>query len=107
MLLKEAQPTLQRLRRREPTGIECEPAALSTSLRELAVRAHRLVRSADELRSRSRCDADPGDLFNLEQELYELRSEIAHLERRLKAQNLADLAVYVSALRQRVAESLA
>jgi hypothetical protein len=106
MLLKEAQPTIQRLRRREPAGIESDPAALSASLRELAVRAHRLVRTADLLRSRSRSDADPGDLFNLEQELYELRSEIARLERRLKAQNLVDLAAYVSALRERVAEYL-
>jgi hypothetical protein len=107
MLLKEALPTLQRLRRREPTGFESDPAALSASLRELAVRAHRLVRSADELRSRSRSDADPGYRFNLEQELYELRSEIVQLERRLKAQNLGNLAAYVSALRQRVGEYLA
>jgi hypothetical protein len=107
MLLKEAAPTLQRPRRREPAVIESDPAALSASLRELAVRAHRLVRSADGLRSRSTSDADPGFRFNLEQELSELRCEIAQLERRLKAQNLVGLASYVSALRQRVAESLA
>jgi hypothetical protein len=107
MLLTEALPTLQRPRRREPVVIESDPAVLSASLRELAVRSHRLVRSADELRSRSMSDADPGFRFNLQQELFELRSEIAQLERRLKAQNLGDLAAYVSALRQRVAESLA
>jgi hypothetical protein len=107
MLLKEAIPTLQRPRRREPAVIESDPAALSASLRELAVRAHRLVRSADEIQSRPTSDADPGFRFNLEQELSELRSEIVQLERRLKAQNLGDLAAYVSALRQRVSDSLA
>jgi hypothetical protein len=106
MLLKEAISTLQRPRRREPAVIESDAAALSASLRELAVRAHRLVRSADEFRLRSTSDADPGYRFNLEQELFELRSEIGQLERRLKAQNLGDLAAYVSALRQQVAESL-
>jgi hypothetical protein len=106
MLLTEAKPTLQRPRRREPVVIESDPAALSASLRELAVRAHRLVRSADELRSRSTSDADPGFRFNLEQELFELRSEIVQLERRLNAQNLGGLVAYVGALRQRVAEIL-
>ena len=85
MLLKEAQPTLQRLRRHEPAVVAMIRPALSDSLRELAVRAHRLVRSTDELRSQPRSDADPGYLFNLEQELFELRSEIARLERRLQS----------------------
>jgi hypothetical protein len=107
MLLKEPQLTLQRPRRHAPAVFESDPATLSAMLRELAVRAHRLVRSVDELRSRSTSDADPGFRFNLEQELLELRSEIVQLERRLKAQNLGGLAAYVSALRERVADSLA
>ena len=106
MLLKEAQPTLQKPRRSEPAVIAHDPAALSDSLRELAVRAHRVVRSTEKSRSQPRSETDPGHLFNLEQELFELHSEIARLERRLKAQNLADLATYVSALRQRVEEYL-
>src|SRR5262249_39750157 len=77
MLLKEAQPTLQRPRRREPALIESDPATLSASLRELAVKAHRLVRSVDELHSQPASEADAGYCFNLDQELRELRSEIA------------------------------
>src|SRR5262249_17764642 len=102
----QTKPTLQRPRRREMVVIESDPAELSASLRELAVRAHRLVRSADELRSRSASEADPGFRFNLEQELFELRSEIAHPDVRLHAESLGGLAAYVAALRQRVAEIL-
>jgi hypothetical protein len=103
MLLKQAQP---KPRRREPAVVDHDPADLSASLRELAVRAHRLVRSADERSPQSRADVDPGFLFNLERELLELHTEIAQLERRLRAQNLANLVAYVSALRQRVEEYL-
>ena len=49
---------------------------------------------------------DPGFLFNLDRELLELHTEIAQLRRRLRAQNLADLVAYVSALRQRVEQYL-
>jgi hypothetical protein len=106
MLLKEAQPTSQKLRRREAAGVEHDPTSLSTTLRTLAVRAHRLVRVMDETRSRPASDADAGVLFNLERELIELDSEIIQLQRRLRAQDLGDLTVYVSALRQRVEEYL-
>ena len=37
MLLKEAQPTIHKLRRREAAGLEHDPASLSAELRELAV----------------------------------------------------------------------
>ena len=84
-----------------------DAATLSAALRELAVRAHRLVRFADELRSQPASETDPGFRFNLEQELFELRSELGRLERRLNAQNLSGLVSYVSALRQRVADALA
>jgi hypothetical protein len=106
MLLKEAQSTHQKLRRREPAGVEHDPAASSATLRELAVRAHRLVREMDDARSRPANDIDAGMIFNLERELIELRSEIIQLERRLRAQHLGGLAVYVLALKQRVDECL-
>ncbi len=106
MLLKEAQSTHQKLRRREPAGVEHDPAASSTTLRELAVRAHRLVREMDDSRSRPAREIEPGMIFNLERELIELGSEIIQLERRLRAQNLGGLAGYVLALRQRVEECL-
>ena len=108
MLLKEAQPTLQKPRRREPASVEHDPASLSAKLRELAVRAHRLVRAIDETRSRpasrARCRSalQPGT-----------RADRAATPRSssssgdFDAQNLGDLAAYVSALRQRVEEYLA
>jgi hypothetical protein len=107
MLLKEAQPTIHKLRRREAAGLEHDPASLSAELRELAVRAHRLVRATDGSRSQPTPDAQAGVLFNLGQELIELRSEIVRLEQKLRAQNLGGLLAYVSALRQRVEENLA
>ena len=103
MLRKQAQP---KPRRHVPAVVDHDPADLSASLRELAVRAHRLVRSADRSSPQSRSDVDPGFLFNLDRELLELNTEIAQLERRLRAQNLADLVAYVSALRQRVEQYL-
>jgi hypothetical protein len=107
MLLKEAQPTIHKLRRREAAGLEHDPASLSADLRELAVRAHRLVRAMDESRSQPSPDAQAGLLFNLERELIELRTEIIRLQQKLCAQDLGRLVVYVSALRQRVDEYLA
>jgi hypothetical protein len=106
MLLKEAQSSHQKLRRREPAGVEHDPAAASATLRELAVRAHRLVREMDDARSRPATDIDAGMIFNVERELIELRSEITQLERRLRAQHLGGLAAYVLALKQRVDECL-
>jgi hypothetical protein len=106
MLLKEAQATPQKLRRREPAVVEHDPASLSATLRTLAVRAHRLVRVMDETRSRPASDINAGELFNLERELTELDSEIIQLQRRLRAHDLGNLTAYVSALRQRVEEYL-
>jgi hypothetical protein len=106
MLLKEKQSTHQKLRRIEPAGVEHDPAASSAVLREVAVRAHRLVREMDDSRTRPTSEHNEGVLFNLERELIELRSEINQLERRLQAQDLGGLAAYVMALRQRVDECL-
>ena len=106
MLLKEAHPTIHKLRRREAAGLEHDPASLGAELRELAVRAHRLVRAMDETRSRPASDLDAGELFNLERELIELHSEIIQLQKRLCTQDLGTLAAYVSALRQRIEEYL-
>ena len=107
MLLKQALPTAQRARRRESIVVEHDPAALSASLRELAVRAHRLVRSADLQKLKTDTETDPGILFNLDREISELHTELVYLERRLGAQNLPGLVAYVAALRQRIEEYLA
>ena len=71
------------------------------------MRAHRLVRATDGSRSQPTPDAQAGVLFNLEQELIELRSEIIRLEQKLRRRTLAVSLAYVSALRQRVEENLA
>jgi hypothetical protein len=107
MLLKKAQPPVQRFHWRQPVSATQDPASLSASLRELAVRAHHLVRQLDDVRSQERVDSDGGVLFNLQQELIELRSEIVQLQRGLRAENLSSLAAYVSALRQKIDEYLA
>ena len=107
MLLKEAQPAHQKLRRREPASHTHDPATLSGEMRDLAVRAHGLVRAIDKLRSEPAPAAAAGVLFNLEQQLVELRAEIVRLERGLRTQNLDDLTAYVAALRQRVDEYVA
>jgi hypothetical protein len=107
MLLKEAQPTIHKLRRREAAGPEHDPASLGAALRELAVRAHRLVRTMDKARLHPAPRPDAGTLFNLERELVELRAEIVQLQRNLRAQDLGNLDTYVSALLQRVEEYLA
>ena len=106
MLLKEIQSTAQKLRRRETAVVEHDPASLGATLRALAVRAHQHVRLMDETRLRPASDLNAGELFNLERELIELHAEIVQLQRQLRAQNLGDLAKYVSALRQRVEEYL-
>jgi hypothetical protein len=95
--MKNAQPTLRKPPRRDIGHSELEPSKLGTTLRELAVRAHQLVRVLDT--------ADmPRE--EAEQELAEVHTQIVRLQRSLNAQQLSELATYVSALRQRVAECL-
>ncbi len=106
MLLKEAQPSLRKPLRREFVSGEHDPAALSSSLRELALRAHRLVRAGDVSRSELANATRANLSTDLEQELTELHAQIVQLQRRLPVQKFGDLALYVSALRQRVEERL-
>ena len=104
MYLKQAQPILRKPLRRDFGSADHDPAALSSSIRELALRAHDLVREADV------CKSEPGSGGNrsseLESLLTELHAQIVQLQRKLPVQNFGDLALYVSALRQRVEERL-
>jgi hypothetical protein len=92
-----AQPTLRKVLRRDQGSSDLDPAKLGATLRELSVRAHQLVRamaSADERGGESK------------KELAEIYAQIVRLQRSLNAHHLDELATYVAALRQRVAESL-
>jgi hypothetical protein len=107
MLLKEPQPTLRKPLRRELASGDQDPAALSSSIRELALRAYELVRAVDVCKSGSGAGDDGSRPTKLEYELIELHAQIVQLQRNLPAQKFGDLAQYVSALRQRVEERLA
>jgi hypothetical protein len=107
MISTRSQTTFRRPQRRDPTGGEHDPAKLSASLRELAIRAYRLVRD----RAGSDWERTPGTSAELsvdaDQSLREVHAQIIQLQRRLRAHDLHDLAAYVSCLRQRVEEELA
>jgi hypothetical protein len=94
--MKSAQSTLRKPPRREHGKSDFEPSKLGSTLRDLAVRAHQLVRDLDTSDSRA----------EKAQELAEVHAQIVRLQRVLNANQLDELATYVSALRQRVAECL-
>jgi hypothetical protein len=77
-----------------------DAGSLSIMLRELAVKAHRLVRQTDGPAS------SPGDAPSLTsssaRELSELHAQILELQNHIRAQALDGLAQYVLALRQEV-----
>jgi hypothetical protein len=77
-----------------------DPAGLSATLRELAVRAHRTVRAAESSAT------NPGAVAGLDsdshQELVDVHAQIVQLQRSLQTQSLDGLLPYVSALRQKV-----
>lgn len=75
----------------EPIEAKHDPARLGATLRDLAVRAHRAVRSPD---ARDAPDA--------RRELDDLRSSLAALQHSLRAQSLDGLVPYVAALRREV-----
>jgi hypothetical protein len=81
-----------------------DPASLSATLRELAVRAHHAVRATDG--SGSSPAAAMGPASDSDRELSELHAQIVQLQRSLVAQSLDGLAPYVSALRRKVEEHL-
>jgi hypothetical protein len=106
MILTQAPPDQRKARRCGHVSVY-DPSHLATSIRELAVRAHRLVRAADLagpmpcLRLRFAVASD------LDWELTDVHAQIARLERTLRTHGLDALAAYVWALRQKVEEYLA
>jgi hypothetical protein len=107
MLLKNAQPTLRKPLRRDLGSGDHDPAALSSTVRELALRAHQLVRAIDVRKPGPGGGTDATSPSELGYELTELHARIVQLQRKLPAQKFGELALYVSALRQRVEERLA
>jgi hypothetical protein len=95
IMMTRAQPTLRTPPRRDGGSgqFDLDAADLSATLRELAMRAHQLVRTTDAPKR--------------EHELTEVLGRIIQLQRSLDQQELGSLATYVSALRQRVEERLA
>jgi hypothetical protein len=98
MIMNQAQPTLGKPSLRDQGSGDLDPAKLSTTLRELAMRAHELVRATDA--------PGPGADGSAE-ELTEVHAQIVRLQRNLGSHQLDDLATYVVALRERVEECLA
>jgi hypothetical protein len=107
MLLKKPQPILHKPLRRELASGDHDAAILSSSIRELALRAHRLVRAVDVCRADGGAGTNADRYAKLKYELIELHAQIVQLQRKLPAQRFGDLALYVSALRQRVEDRLA
>ena len=97
MTMNQAQLTLRRPSLRDRGSSDLDPAKLSATLRELALRAHQLVRATDE--------SGPG-AERTEEELLEVHAQIVHLQRNLGSHHLDDLATYVAALRESVEERL-
>jgi hypothetical protein len=96
--MKNAQPTLRKPVRRNAGGGDLDPSKLGATLRELALRAHQLVRATD----------GPGSVpGETERQLEEVHEQIVHLQRSLGSHRLGELATYVTALRERVEERLA
>jgi len=102
MIMRQAQPTLRKPPRRDQGSSEHDPAKLSATLRELALRAHHLVRAVDGFASGESPDVD-----DPEQELTEVYDQMVQLQRNLRAHHLDGLANYVSTLRERIKECLA
>lgn len=96
MIVKEARhPVRKPLRGYSLSGHNQDPAQVSAALRDLAVKAHGLVRTSEDAGSVG-CQA----------ELKEVHQRILVLQRDLRAQRLDSLAKYVAALRERVEERL-
>jgi len=86
---------------------ESDPAYLSATLRDLALRTHQAVRTMGDARSGD----GPASLEVVvhspsRHDWTDLYSQIVQLERTLDAQHLDSLASYVAALRQQVENCL-
>jgi hypothetical protein len=100
MIVKESRHSARKSTHRYPSGHDQDVAQISASLRELAVRAHRLVRTSE--------DADFAAISDENRaELIDVHTRIVELHRQLGAQRLSQLGSYVSALRERIQERLA
>jgi hypothetical protein len=96
--MKQAQPTFQKLPQRDMRTSDLDPAKLSTTLRELTLRAHQLARAVDA--------SGPSGADLKYEDLMKVHAQILGLQRSLGLHHLDDLAIYVSALRARVEEYL-
>ena len=102
MITRQVKPTLRKPSRRDQGTGDHDPAQLSASLRELALRAFQLVRARDNSAS------ELGQGVNCsEKELNDVHGQIVQLQRALRAHHMDDLAAYVTALRERVEDCLA
>jgi hypothetical protein len=102
MITRQAKTTLRKPPRHDQGSSDHDPAQLSASLRELALRAFQLVRARDGAASKFGSEADCS-----EKELKDVHEQIVQLQRALSAHHMDDLAAYVTALRERVEECLA
>jgi hypothetical protein len=107
MILSQAPSTLRKPPWKDHEIGELDPSKLSATLRELALRAHRLVQAIDGSAAGVRSDVEPDPASDTQRELSEVHAQIVQLESNLQSQNLDDLAHYVAALRQSVEERLA
>jgi hypothetical protein len=105
MILCQA-PVRRRKRHSHLGSREYDPFELATSLRELASRAYRLIRTLSELAHESGPDLGHWLDLDSECELTDLHAEIIDLERDLRAHDARELVRYVRALRQRVEDYL-
>jgi hypothetical protein len=102
MITRQAKTTLRKPPWRDQGTSDHDPAQLSALLRELAIRAFKLVRAKDGSSSEVGRGADWS-----ENELKDVHGQIVQLQRALRAHHMDDLAAYVTALRERVEECLA
>jgi hypothetical protein len=102
MIMRQAKTTRLKPLRREHGISDHDPAQLSASIRELALRAFQLVRTWDGSSSKFESGSE-----SCEKDLKDVHGQIVQLQRSLRAQHMDDLAAYVTALRERVEECLA
>jgi hypothetical protein len=102
MITKQSKTTIRKPPWRDQGTGDHDPAQLSASLRDLAIRAFHIVRARDGSGARFGAGDDRS-----EKALRDVHGQIVRLQRALCAQHMDDLAAYVTALRQRVEECLA
>jgi hypothetical protein len=98
MTTKQVQPTLRTSLAYDQGSNDLDPAEFCATLRELALRVHRIVSATHGL------SFGAGDS---EEELAEVHAQILHLQFNFGVARRGELGRYVSALRKRVEELLA